>query len=176
MRVSDFFFKMHTSSWRAPWRVHPSAFFPDLLYFIYILRALFEKFRVSHREEVNIFYIWTVLHIFIFHKSMFQISSRSVVYYVFDSHLKWGSQAINENGKIRNSCSYLKGLIATQITSELDSTLGESSSSNTMVKRWICEFRIEPTEHQWWATEWTSKWGRYSRNDFKKLSNPYGRP
>ena len=36
---------------------------------------------------------------------------------------------------------YLKGLNATAIKSELGSTLGESSPSNSTVKRWVAEFK-----------------------------------
>jgi hypothetical protein len=37
---------------------------------------------------------------------------------------------------------FLKGLTATDIKKELDSTLGDSSPLNTTVKRWVAEFKM----------------------------------
>ena len=60
------------------------------------LCRLFGKFPATHREGRIIFNIWTVLHSFILHDSIFQIPSQSVVQYVFDSRSKSSkaSQAI----------------------------------------------------------------------------------
>jgi histone-lysine N-methyltransferase SETMAR len=51
---------------------------------------------------------------------------------------------------------FLKGLTATDIKKELDSTLGDSSPSNTTVKRWVAEFKI----------------GRKSTNDEPRSGRP----
>jgi transposase len=51
---------------------------------------------------------------------------------------------------------FLKGLTATDIKKELDSTLGDSSPSNTTVKRWVAEFKM----------------GRKSTNDEPRSGRP----
>ena len=67
-----------------------------------------------------------VLHSFILHKSMFQMSSQSVVYYVFDSNSKWASSDFKKMKKLEIRAviqySYLTDLSATQIKIKLDLT------------------------------------------------------
>jgi hypothetical protein len=54
-----------------------------------------------------------------------------------DKHLK----QFQYNGKIRDSCGvhffFFKGLTKTDIKKKLNSTLGDSSPSNTTIKRWV---------------------------------------